>query len=279
MERINTGERLESNVFNSNSILHLHRYAVASEYVINKIVLDIASGEGYGSNILSKQAEYVYGVDIDAESVKHAQLKYKKENLTYLVGSTSKIPLAENTVDVVVSFETLEHHDEHEKMMEEIIRVLKPNGTLIISTPDKKYYSDIPNYKNQFHVKELYKEEFSALLQQYFTYFQLFSQNYLNGNSHLINTIPQNNVHYYTGDFNQLKNTSSYPEFLVAIASNKKLLQHTNSIFDGSTILPSRKDVQVNKFKNTLDYKLGQKILSPLRFIKAIFKNFVHNSK
>jgi len=62
--------------------------------------------------------------------------------------------------DLVVSFETIEHHDEHEQMLAEVKRVLKPDGMAIISSPDKAIYTDKPEYHNSFHVKELYREEF-----------------------------------------------------------------------------------------------------------------------
>lgn len=89
-----------------------------------------------------------------------AKEKYKAHNLEYKVGQADKIPYKSNFFDVVVSFETLEHHDKHIEMMEEIKIVLKQGGICIISTPDKLVYSDKKNYQNPFHVKELYKEDF-----------------------------------------------------------------------------------------------------------------------
>ena len=178
-----SGERLETYIYSKSTIDHLHRYAIASKFIKDKIVLDIAAGEGYGSNLMSKDAAFVYGVDIDKTTVENAQLKYKKENLQFLVGNTSAIPLENNSVDIVISFETVEHHNEHDKMMLEIKRVLKPSGMLIISTPDKLTYSDKRNYKNEFHVKELYKQEFKNLIANYFENYQLLNQSYINGNS------------------------------------------------------------------------------------------------
>jgi len=83
-------------------------------------------------------------------------------------GSCSKIPLLDGTVDLVVSFETIEHHDEHEQMLAEIKRFSKPNGMVIVSSPDKAIYTDKPDYHNRFHVKELYREEFEALFRTRF---------------------------------------------------------------------------------------------------------------
>ena len=77
-------------------------------------------------------------------------------------------------VDFVVSFETIEHHDQHLQMMMEIRRVLRPDGVLIISSPDKHEYSDVPGFKNEFHVKELYLSEFVDLLSSHFSPRQRF---------------------------------------------------------------------------------------------------------
>ena len=137
-----TGERLETFVFNDNTVEHLHRYAITIDYIKGKTVLDIASGEGYGTNLLSKYAEKVFGVDIDETSIELAKKKYSSKNLEFKIGRADLIPLEDSSMDVVVSFETLEHHDKHQEMMLEIKRVLKPGGILIMSTPDKKYYTD-----------------------------------------------------------------------------------------------------------------------------------------
>src|SRR5690606_13277305 len=152
-----TGERLETSICNGNTINHLHRYAIAMSLIKGKTVLDIASGEGYGSHLMSFESQYVYGVDINDEAIKRAAKKYQRDNLKFIVGSTSNIPIETNSIDVVISFETIEHHNEHDQMMNEVKRVLKPEGTLIISSPDKYFYSDLRNYNNPFHVKELYK--------------------------------------------------------------------------------------------------------------------------
>ena len=72
-----TGERLETFIYGDVVVEHLHRYAMAEMFVKDKIVLDIASGEGYGSNILSKTARQVTGVDIDKQAVEKASQKYK----------------------------------------------------------------------------------------------------------------------------------------------------------------------------------------------------------
>ena len=88
---------------------HLHRYNIISDLVKDKIVLDIACGTGYGSHILSQNAKYVYGVDISKETIDYCNENYKQDNLSYMEGSISEIPIEDNSIDVIVSFETIEH--------------------------------------------------------------------------------------------------------------------------------------------------------------------------
>jgi len=159
-----TGERFLPEWGGESELEHMHRYVLSCELVDKMDVLDIASGEGYGSYMLAEKANSVIGVDISQEAITHARANYKQKNLKFLIGSCEEIPLADNTIDVVVSFETIEHHDKHDEMISEIKRVLKPNGTLIISSPDKRNYSEGPGIANPYHIKELYEEEFKLLI-------------------------------------------------------------------------------------------------------------------
>src|SRR5208282_1491457 len=136
-----TGERYVPQVTGEIQLEHVHRYLLAREYAKDKDVLDIASGEGFGSAILASAARNVVGVDIAAEAVRHATVRYQRDNVQFRQGSCAEIPLANNSIDLVISFETIEHLDEHKAMMAEIKRVLRPEGVLIISSPDKKEYS------------------------------------------------------------------------------------------------------------------------------------------
>src|SRR5690606_33969585 len=94
---------------------HLHRYAFAAQFVSGKKVLDLASGEGYGSYLLAKEANFVVGVDIDENAVKHASQKYQAENLNFVKGSICETPIkGEKEFDVIISFEAIEHIEEQE---------------------------------------------------------------------------------------------------------------------------------------------------------------------
>lgn len=176
-----TGERFVPEAQGNIVLEHLHRYLQACEIAGGKVVLDIASGEGYGSSMLANKALKVIGVDISDEAVEHAKSRYTKDNLEYLVGSCASIPLPDASVDMIVSFETIEHHDQHEKMMQEFKRVLRPAGLVLISSPDKYHYSVVPEYSNPYHVKELFEEEFKQLLGNYFENISYFGQRIVYG--------------------------------------------------------------------------------------------------
>ena len=267
-----TGERLETFIYSRDAIEHLHRYAIVSDYIKGKIVLDIASGEGYGSNLMSKKASFVYGVDIDDTTTKKAKLKYKKDNLKFLTGSASKIPIKDKSIDVVVSFETIEHHDKHEAMMSEIKRVLKPKGLLIISTPDKFYYSDVRNFNNQFHIRELYKQEFIDLLSVNFSKIQLLIQQYSNGNSIIHDESIHGGLHFFLGNYQEIAPCVINPLYLIAIASDNTFENQKLTFFDGSQIINTNFNKQINMIYSSNSYKLGHLFLLPFKILKKIFK-------
>ncbi len=72
---------------------HLHRYPFAAQLAAGKAVLDLASGEGYGSNLLAQTAFSVVGLDIDRVAVEHAHLRYVRENLQFITASVTEILL------------------------------------------------------------------------------------------------------------------------------------------------------------------------------------------
>jgi ubiquinone/menaquinone biosynthesis C-methylase UbiE len=221
-----TGERYVPSLNGAIKYEHLHRYAISLDFVAGKSVLDIASGEGYGSALLAKVAESVVGVDIDPASIEYSEAHYhERQNLKFLTGCCDSIPLPDNSVDVVTSFETIEHHDKHEEMMQEMKRVLKPNGILIISSPNRLTYSDEPNYSNPFHVKELYYNEFLELLERYFKHYQIYGQRL--ATSSFIYPLDDNDhdtQKSYTGDINNLDRKVCIlksPLYFIAVCSDE----------------------------------------------------------
>lgn len=266
-----SGERLETFIFNDSTIEHLHRYAIVKEFVQDKIVLDIACGEGYGSNLLSATARAVNGVDKDEATINHASVKYKRTNLSFKQGSVEKIPFAASTFDVVVSLETLEHISDHASMMAEIKRVLKPGGMLLISTPDKRTYSDIPNYKNPFHKSELYKDEFEQLLNKHFQFCAIYHQNTYT--SSLIFNPNSNELKLYDGDYHQIKTLDNIePLYFVGLCSDIELPFFSSSIFTSKGSIENALREKELSIKSSYSYRLGHTLLWPAKFLSKMFR-------
>ena len=270
-----TGERLMTEIYEYWTIEHLHRYAIALSLVENKVVIDIASGEGYGSNLLANKAASVTGIDISKEAIAHAQQKYKKDNLAYLHGSATQIPLEDHSIDVVVSFETIEHLDQHEEMMTEIKRVLKKDGVLIISSPDKKYYSDIPGYQNPYHVKELYSDEFNSLVSKYFNNVIPLNQKTIVGSVVFQANINKPGITEFSGNYTGIdsKEALDSPVYNICIASDETLNKVIeNSIFANADMFEKysnfKKDNEALLHENNL---LRKQLNSPAyRFIRLL---------
>ncbi|WP_366923777.1 glycosyltransferase [Metallumcola ferriviriculae] len=177
-----TGERFVPNASTDTQleIEHYQRYYSAADLVKDKVVIDAACGEGYGSEILSQHAKFVYGYDISDEAINYAKSKYKGNNLNFATASIDALPNDDNSVDVFISFETIEHVNEETqtKFLKEVSRVLRDDGIFIISTPDKRTYSDAPNYKNEYHIKEFYESEFVDFLSRCFRHVNVFYQRF-----------------------------------------------------------------------------------------------------
>lgn len=175
------GERVTSEVEGQSVYEHLHRYFFAREHCRGRDVLDVASGEGYGSAYLAQCARSVVGVDLAEEAVAHASSDYSMPNLRYLVGNACKLTFPDASFDVVVSFETIEHLDNQQAFLKEIRRVLRPDGILIISWPNSDVYSPVAGPVNPFHVRELTRDELLSALGAEFRSCVIYGQRPLTG--------------------------------------------------------------------------------------------------
>jgi SAM-dependent methyltransferase len=155
---------------------HLHRYLFAMRWAKGKRVLDVACGSGYGAALLSQAANQVWALELDRQSVLYAGSTWERSNLIFVQGDVTSMPFGSDSFDLVVALEILEHVQDIRELIREIARVVHPSGVALISTPDKARYSDARNYSNPFHVRELYREEFAALLGEHFRDFELMGQ-------------------------------------------------------------------------------------------------------
>ena len=239
-----TGERYVPNSPDKRdelSVEHLHRYHSILPLITGKIVVDIACGEGYGAALMARQAHTVTGIDISEECIVHASAKYNTReypNLYFEKGDVAKIPVDDKTIDVMVSFETLEHvsGEAQQIFLSEVKRVLKEDGLFIISTPDKENYSDRYDHVNNFHLHELNREEFKQLLSKYFKVTQILEQGF-----EIVSTISPSD--YSAIDNIRLINwhekvKPQKRKYLIAIASDKAIAQDNLS----SIVIETDKD-------------------------------------
>ncbi len=175
-----TGERFTPECVREIAYEHWHRYAFAHALAKGRRVLDAACGEGYGSALLAPVAAQVTGVDIDAASVAHATARYgSHSNLRFLQADVTALDdLQAHSFDLIVSFETLEHLAAQEKLLDGFARLLAEDGVLLISTPDKCNYNADAE-PNPFHVRELERDEFEAMLAARFPARRLYAQKLL----------------------------------------------------------------------------------------------------
>jgi ubiquinone/menaquinone biosynthesis C-methylase UbiE len=266
-----SGERMLPRMNDALMLIeHWHRYVMAQHFCAGRTVLDIASGEGYGAHLLSRSAAQVIGVDIDEAAIEHARHRYSRANLSFRRGGVDAIPVADKSIDVVVSFETLEHHGQHDEMMLEIKRVLREDGLLIISTPDKKYYSDVRGHRNPYHVRELYRHEFAELIGKYFTHVQMLAQ--ASGTMSVLYPASAGNISQCwsaTGrDDDVVIHQDIGAEYLIAIASPSRMEYAPLSVFDGTRLAADIRDAELDLLRRSETYRIGSLVVRPLKWLK-----------
>lgn len=155
---------------------HAARYVFARPLIAGQVVLDIACGTGYGIGLLKSEAKLVVGVDIDPDALRQARAETGAK-AAVLLGDGCRLPFADGTFGAVTSFETLEHLHERRAFAAELARVLKPNGTLILSTPNAIYTQPVDGVPaNKFHIHEYEPAELQAELGEVFEVDQFLGQ-------------------------------------------------------------------------------------------------------
>lgn len=229
-----TGERLVGSVRGQVEAEHIHRYFFARQLCRGLDVLDIASGEGYGSALIAQTARSVIGVEIDPAAVAHARTAYPGERLEFRQGDARAIPLDDASIDCVVSFETIEHFYDHAGFMAEIDRVLRPGGFLLISSPDRDIYSPSGGHVNVHHLNELTREEFQRTLSGKFANVALLAQRPIVG-SVLVGNAPVGadpiTFERRKGQRFEASEGIARPLYWVALASNTALPALPDSFF------------------------------------------------
>jgi SAM-dependent methyltransferase len=175
-----TGERVIPGHVNDNLWSeHVARYAFARRYAHDKRVLDAGCGTGYGSAELAQSATEVTGVDIAADAIEYASTNYPIAGLRFIEASCAAVPFPAESFDLVVAFEVIEHLADYRAFLNECGRVLKPDGLLIVSSPNKRYNAETRSATgpNPFHEHEFEAGEFVHELERVFPNVRLLLQN------------------------------------------------------------------------------------------------------
>lgn len=155
-------------------LLHL-RHLFAYEFAVRKIspeslVLEVGSGEGYGTSFLASRAKEIVGLDVDEKAVSYASNKYNLENCTFKFYDGKKIPFRDNTFDILISFQVVEHVPNEVNYLAEAHRVLKKGGMFILTTPNRAQRLR-PGQKpwNRLHLREYLASDLEHLLKGTFS--------------------------------------------------------------------------------------------------------------
>ena len=120
-------------------------------------VLDIASGKGFGGNMMAEVADSVTCADLDQSKLDEGRALFRRDNLFFSREDVAATRFPDNFFDVVVSMETIEHMDDVDLYLTELRRVLKPGGRAILSTPQNSigHIPLTPAHVHEFRLDEL----------------------------------------------------------------------------------------------------------------------------
>jgi SAM-dependent methyltransferase len=170
-ELILTGERTLPGIREEN--YWFQRHLVAYEYLLTlcagKRVLDLGSGEGYGTDLLATRAAVAVGVDLAPEAIYHARRTYRRPNLRFVYSDLYDLGLEDASFDIVCSLQVVEHLHKPEIFMREARRVLAPGGLCVLTTPNRLLISpgqDEP--VNPFHIIEYDSRQFMDFMRSFY---------------------------------------------------------------------------------------------------------------
>jgi len=162
-----TGERTLPDVPEENYWYrrHLVVYEWIAERVAGLRVVDVASGEGYGADVLARRAASVLGIEPNPEAYEHARLKYPRVAFRRAIAETFEEPC-----DAIVFLQTIEHVADPDAVLDHFKAQLSPDGVAFVSTPNVLTLAPpgAERSGNPWHVKEYRAEEFRALCEAHF---------------------------------------------------------------------------------------------------------------
>jgi 2-polyprenyl-3-methyl-5-hydroxy-6-metoxy-1,4-benzoquinol methylase len=170
-----TGERTLPDVPEEN--YWFRRHLVVYEWIAARVagldVIDMASGEGYGANVLAGAARSVVGVDANPEAHEHSRLRYVRSNLSF---ARDLVETFHGEADAISFLQTIEHVEAPGDVLEHFKALLRPGGTAYISTPNILTLAPegAERSGNPWHVREYRAEEFAGMLAPHFDRVELY---------------------------------------------------------------------------------------------------------
>lgn len=160
-----TGERTVPGIPEETYWFRRHEiaYRFGLAHIAGRRVLEIGCGEGYGTALLATAAAHVVGLDYDALTIRHAAARYPQARFVH--GNLAALPLPSESVDVIATLQVIEHVWNHDEFAGECLRVLRPGGLLLVTTPNRLTFSPgLETPMNPFHTKEFTADELTRLL-------------------------------------------------------------------------------------------------------------------
>jgi len=153
------------------SLIHRWPYERLMIQAKGKNVLELGCNKGFGTIIYADDAKHVKAVDTSFEAIEKARKYNARENIEYICLNSWTLPFEDNTFDLTVLFQVIEHIalDKLDIFLREIRRVTRMDGQVIVSTPNRNIrLLPFQNPRNKFHTKEYSAQDLEQLLSRYF---------------------------------------------------------------------------------------------------------------
>jgi SAM-dependent methyltransferase len=165
-----TGERCCSDFPDEHFHNHFRVYRFASQFCVNRRVLDVGCGTGYGTAYLAKLARTAVGIDLSRQAIQHARKHYRHPNLQFLQMNAESLAFLHSSFDFVISSENFEHLIDQRKNLEEMARVLSKDGMMLLGTPNPEMFV---GQTNAYHTRELAYADLRGMLEDFFGEYQI----------------------------------------------------------------------------------------------------------
>jgi 2-polyprenyl-3-methyl-5-hydroxy-6-metoxy-1,4-benzoquinol methylase len=152
---------------------HVAVYEWVAARVAGRRVIDMATGEGYGADLLAARAASVVGVEANPDAFEHARLRFGRANLRF---ERSMVEVYAEPCDAIVFLQTIEHVQDAGAVLEHFKAMLAPGGLVFVSTPNVLTLAPPGEERsgNPWHVREYRPDEFAALCAARFVHVELY---------------------------------------------------------------------------------------------------------